>query len=333
MSRATQTLAFLVLFSASAAAAFLPEALGAFNRSSLEIYEPENIEIFREFGFDEGEKAVYITPAAQQLEISALRFRDATGAFAAFQWSHPAKAKSVAYGQRAAQAGDLTVIQFGNYVVHMKGAAAVDEHVEVMLGFLPRVQMSPEPPLLAFVPRDGLIPDSERYILGPLALREVAPGIPPSVAAFHFGTEAQFGRYENAAGEIQLALFSYPSPQIARGQIEEFRTLPNVVAKRTGPLIAAVISPPSADQAQFLLAKISYTVQVTPTPHDPGRHENIGTLILDIVFLCLILIGLMIVGGLAVAGSRMLARRYAPNSLFASSEGPDMIRLDIEKRS
>ncbi len=332
MSRATKILFLLTLFSASAAAALLPEALGAFNRSSLGPFQPENIEIFREFGFEEGEKGVYATSSGQQLEIFAFRFRDATGAFAAFRWSRPADAKSVPYGQQAAQAGDLTVIQFGNYVVRTKGAAPVDDDLELMLGFLPRVQMSPAPPFLAFVPQGDLIPGSERHVLGPLALREVAPEIPPSVAAFHFGTEAQFGRYANPAGEIKLALFSYPSPQIARGQIEEFQKLPNVIAKRSGPLVAAVIAPPSADEAQFLLAKINYAVEVTPTPRQVSRHDNIGTLILDIVILCLILIGLMIVGGVAVAGSRILARRYAPHSLFASGEGPDMIRLDIDKR-
>jgi hypothetical protein len=332
MSRAAQIFVLLVLASTSAAAALLPEALGAFNRSSLESYQPENIEVFREFGFEEGERAAYATSEGLKLELSASRFRDATGAFAAFEWSRPAGAKSLAYGQRAVQAAGLTVIQFGNYVIQMKGSTPVEEHVEVMLGFLPRVQMSPEPPLLGFVPQDGLIPDSGRHVLGPLALRDLAPEIPPSVAAFHFGTEAQFGRYTSPSGEIRLALFSYPSPQIARGQIEEFQKLPGIVAKRTGPLIAAVVSPASPDEAQFLLARIHYAAEVTPTPRDHNRHENIGTLILDIVLLCLILIGLMIVGGLAVAGSRLLARRYAPNSLFASSEGPDMIRLDIERR-
>jgi hypothetical protein len=327
-----QIAAALLLFASTAAADTLPEALGTFTRGKLEPYQPESIEIFREFGFEEGERAVYFTPEAQQIEVSAVRFRDATGAFAAYQWVRPANGESVPHGAQAVRLGDLTVIQFGNYLVRMQGALPVAEHVEAMLGFLPRMQITPTPPLLGFVPPGQLVAGSQRHILGPLALREVAPEIPPSVAAFHFGTEAQALRYESPAGEMRMVLFSYPSPQIARGQIEEFQKLSGIIAKRSGPLIAAVISPASPDEAQLLLAKVQYAVEVTPTPHEVGRHDNLGTLIWDIVLLCAVLIVLMIVGGAIVAGSRILARRYVPNSLFAANDGPDMVRLDIDNR-
>ena len=38
------------------------------------------------------------------------------------------------------------------------------------------------------LPADGLIPNSERYILGPVSLDRFEPRIPPSVAAFHLGS-------------------------------------------------------------------------------------------------------------------------------------------------
>ena len=331
MRRILQIVLALGLLPMSAAADLLPEALGLFTRASLESYQPEESAVFNEFGFEEGESAVYLSPEAERLVIRAVRFHDATGAFAAYQWTSPAGAKPIPYGEQASRTDEVTLIQLGNYLVRMEGAEPVDEHVELMLGFLPRVLMTPPPPLTRFVPQENRVPGSERHILGPVVLGRLAPDIPPSVAAFHFGTEGQFVRYESPAGELRLALFSYPSSQIARGQIEEFQKLPSVIAKRTGPLVAAVVSPASADEAQFLLAKVQYAADVTATPRPVGRHENLGTLILDIVVLCAVLVGLMIVGGVIVAGSRMLVSRYAPNSLFASSDGPGMVRLEIDK--
>jgi hypothetical protein len=149
------------------------------------------------------------------------------------------------------------------------------------------------------------------------------------VAAFRFGTEAQFARYQTAGGSSRLALFSYPSAQIARAQMKEFDRLDSVVAKRSGSLIAAAIAP-SPDDAERLLAKVRYAVDVTVTPREENRHDNFATLIIDIIILCLILAGLMIVGGVLVAGARILATRHMPNSILASHEDGDIIKLDIK---
>lgn len=332
MNSAFRLAVFLWLLPVGLVAEFLPEALGEFERKSLEKFYPGDRDIFDEFGFEAGEKAHYETAAGLALDLSATRYLDATGAFAAFQWMRPVEGTPAPYGEEAFQRGDVTLIRFGNYVVRMQGATPVDDHVEVMLGFLPRVQTSPPPPLLKYVPADQRVVNSERYILGPAALEALEPTIPPSVAAFHFGTEAQFVRYRSPAGELKLLLFSYPSSQIARGQIGPFNELPDAVAKRTGPLIAVVPSPVSADEAQHLLARVRYAAEVTVSPRERRRHDDLGTLILDILILCVLLASLMIVGGVIVAGSRLLARRYAPNSLFASREGADMIRLDLDRR-
>jgi hypothetical protein len=128
-----------------------------------------------------------------------------------------------------------------------------------------------------------------------------------------------------------LILFSYPSSQIAQGQFEEFAKLRSGMAKRVRAIIAFVPSPASADEAERLLAKVQYAMEVTMTPQEQtDRHENLGNLILDIVLLCVVLIVLMIVGGVLVAGTRILAGRYAPGSIFAQQEGSGMTRLNID---
>jgi hypothetical protein len=324
-------IAFLLLLPAAAGAELLPEALGEFERKSMEAYQPAEAEVFREFGFEQGEKARYATAAGLSVEITALRFADDTGAFSAFQWKQPAQGEAVAFGERALKSGDRTLIHFGNYLLEMEGAQPLDDNIELMLAYLPRVQMTPDPPLIEHVPADGLIEHSQRHVLGPVALEKLAPEVPPSVAAFRFGTEAQFARYRSPAGELRLILFGYPSSQIARGQLEEFAKLQTGVVKRVRSMIAFVAAPPSADEAERLLAKVQYAMEVTMTPQEQmSRHDNLGNLILDIVLLCAVLIALMIVGGVLVAGTRIMAGRYAPRSIFAVHDGSEMTRLDID---
>ena len=322
----------VLLLPAMASAAILPEALGDFEPKDIGPWLPSDEAIFAEFGFEEGERVRYVTPDQRSVEISASRFEDPTGAFAAFQWLQPAKGDEMAYGQRALKSGDRTLIQFGNYLVEMRGAEPVDEHVEVMLAFLPRIQMSADPPVLEYVPLENLVPNSRRHILGPATLDKLAPEIPPSVAAFRLGAEAQYAHYNSPQGRLRMLLFSYPTPHIARAQLEEFEKLPGVISKRAGPLVAAVVASPSADEAERLLAKVRYRAEITLHHRNLTRSETLWTLLTDIIIFSLILAVLMIVGGVLVASTRLFATRYAPQSMFATPEDSGIVRLDIEDR-
>ena len=328
----TRILSLLLLLPFGAAAALLPEALGEFQRTSVEPYAPAERELYLEFGFEEGESARYATGDGQSVRITAWRFQDPTGAFAVYLWRHPSQGVEQPYGQSGFRQGDYTLIRFGNYVIEMEGAEPVDEHVEVMLAFLPRVQMTAPPPLLAYFPTGQIVPHSARHVLGPLGLERVAPAIPPSVAAFHFGTEIHYGRYATPNGEHELLLFSYPTPQISRDRWEAFHQLDHVVAKRSGPLVAVVPDAASADEAQRLLARVRYSAEVTPHHRETKRHESLSTLIIDIVIFCGFLVLLMIVGGVIVAGTRRLASKYAPESILASQDEGNILRLDIDQR-
>ena len=312
-------------------AALLPEALGQFERKSVVPYVANHEDLHQEFGLEEGETAHYINALDQGVNITAQRFQDPTGAFAAFFWLKPPKGVKKSYGQSSFQNDSYTIIHFGNYVVEMQGYNPTEEHVELMLAFLPRVQMTALPPMLTYFPERGIIPNSTKHILGPVGLDLIAPKIPPSVAAFHFGTEAHYGRYSTPNGEHQLLLFNYPTPQISRDQFDAFNELGGVVAKRAGPLVAVVPQPYSADEAQRLLARVRYVAEVTPHHREPSRRENLSTLIIDIIIFCCLLAVLMVCGGAIVAAARILAGKYAPNSILAGSEKDSVIRLDIEK--
>jgi hypothetical protein len=103
------------------------------------------------------------------------------------------------------------------------------------------------------------------------------------------------------------------------------------MAKRVRSMIAFVPNPSSRDEAEMLLARVQDNSDVTMTPQATNeRHDNLGNLILDIMLLALVLIVLMIVGGVLVAGARILAGKYAPDSILAQQDGSDVTRLNID---
>ncbi len=115
------------------------------------------------------------------------------------------------------------------------------------------------PPSPTYLP-PGQLPNSERYVGGPVALNEFFPGIPSSAAGFHLGGEAAVAEYKPG---LKLALFSYPMPSIARNREAELAKIPGAIVKRSGTLVAVVLHPQDANAAETLLSQVHYRATVT----------------------------------------------------------------------
>jgi hypothetical protein len=121
--------------------------------------------------------------------------------------------------------------------------------------------------------------------------------------------EAQIAKYNTPGGELTLAIFEYPTPQIARQRIEEFHKTPNIMAKRSGPLVGAVLSPGNADAAEALLAQMRYTANLTMDEFVPTKRDNIGNLVINAFELTGILLVFCAISGLAFGGWRVIRRK------------------------
>ena len=109
---------------------------------------------------------------------------------------------------------------------------------------------------------------------------------------------------------MSLVIFNYPTPQIAMLKEAEFRGIPggNLV-KRSGPLLAVVLTPPDADAAERLLAKVKYEAVVTLDQWVPSHRDNIGNLVINAFILIGILLAFSIASGLIFGGLRAFRRR------------------------
>jgi hypothetical protein len=298
---------------ALAAAAVWPETIGAWKRASTGPAALSDRALWDEYGFKEGETARYES-AGKAFTASAWRLQDSTGAVGAFNW------------QSGAAKNTLLQLE-GNWVLSFSGYRPTAEELKAVIDALPRMARTPPPTLPDYLPSKDLAPDSQRYILGPEALARFAPSIPPSVAAFHLGSEGALAQYRAPKVNLSLAIFNYPTPQIAMQQVEGFQKLPGAVAKRAGPMVAVVLPPADPDAAERLLALVKYEASITMSEYVPTQRDNIGDLILNIFVLTGLLVAFAAVSGVAVGGLRTFLRRG-----FSREEPESMITLHLEDR-
>jgi hypothetical protein len=299
-------LTLLVCLALPAGAAILPDYLGRAAKADSAAVQPKDPALFEEYGFEAGERARY-----GPVEVTAWRFKDSTGAMSAFQFMRPTDAKPSKLDRLAAADADGLILQHGNYVIQFQGRQPTEVELVRIIQGLPQYSDASLPVISTYLPTDGLIPNSERYIAGPVSLERFDPGVPPSTAAFHLSAEAQFGRYHTKDGDFGLAIFNYPTPAMARQQATAFQKLPGAMVKRAGPLVAVILNPPNADAAERVIAKVTYEASVTQNETAPGTEvRSFARAFLSMVMLAGIIIGFCVVSGLLFAGARILSRRF-----------------------
>jgi hypothetical protein len=307
-------------------AAILPDAIGAHQRQSVGQPAITDRQVWDEYGLKSSETASYAS-GDSKFSATVWQLQDATASIAAFFWQRPAAAKPSPLSSLAAETKDSLLTVHGNYLLSFAGYKPSAEELDGVKASLNHVDAGSLPALIGYLPSEGLVPNSERYILGPAGLERFAPGIPPSVAAFRYAAEAQLGLFRQGNTTTKLTIFNYPTHQIAMDRMPEFEKIPGAVAKRSGPLVAVILSPPDPDFAERLLGLVRYKAEITRDEYVPTRRDNIGELILNVFVLIGILLVFSLVSGLAVGGVRALFRR-GKTGLDAEA----MISLHLEKR-
>jgi len=312
----------LLLFSLTISAAVLPDDFGKYQRTSAAPVTLADQPLWREYGFQQGETATY-EGEGEKFTVTAWRMQDATGALGTFEWQRPADATPSKLAELAAETKDGLLFVHNNYLLSFAGHKPDNAELVAVAAGLKNVDSSPLPSLPGFMPSSNLVTNSERYVVGPASLARFAPGISPSTAGFHQGAEAQVARYRTPAGEMTLALFEYPNQLIARQRLEDFNKTPNLMAKRSGPLVAAVLGPSNNDAAESLLAQVRYKANLTTDEYVPTHRDNIGHLVIEAFELIGILLIFCAISGLAFGGWRLFRRRRG-------AEEDAMITLHIE---
>jgi hypothetical protein len=323
--------------------------------SAPESADAANASVLKEFGFQEFVTAHYAN-GDNKLNVRAIRFQDASGAYGAFTFYRRP-------GSIAEQIG-RTAAWDGSHVLFWNGATLVDatlDHVTPMTASelrelakaLPQPPGSANvaPPLPGYLPRQGLELGLSHYSLGPEAYARTGGVLPASLVDFGSSAEAVTALYSDRNGDGQLTLMIYPTPQLAAARLREIdaflkagnaqSTWPEALAesrpgsiltRRSGPLVAVVSGSLPEAVAHKLINQINYQADIVW--NNPQGYISDGSkvarLILGIFALTGILGGAAILLGLFLGGGRALVRVLRGKPASAFQEETEFIRLNLE---
>ena len=245
--------------------------------------------------------------------ITVYRMKDLTGALAAWEWLRPSDGRACDEAPFCTEDGKQTVIADDNYVVKFEGPRAPRAEIDAVLNALPDKRESSLPAILTFLPHEGRVPNSARYVLGPVSLQTFAPDLAAANPGFDQGAEAQVAEYHvgKNAPPVHLAIFYYPSPEMARLHAAKFKELHDAHVKRSSVLVAVVFGRATDDQADTLLSRVEYEAKITwnDVP-PPSPIKPLFQLLVNIVYLSIVLSAICLMAGLMYAGMRIYRRRY-----------------------
>lgn len=301
--------------------------------------DPTDFAVLKEYGFSDFESATY-TRNGRSMHVKAARFNDASGALGAYTFYVQPQMHAEQVGDAGASNNSRVLFYRGNILVDAnleRVTAMSGADLRALADALPRPRgnVSALPALPKYLPKQSLLPHTERYIMGPVALERLGVPIPPNLVDFSKGPDVEFAKYRSSAGDAGLTLIEYPTPQIAAERLRAWQAaLPAATFhfKRSGPILVAVSGDLPETEAQSLLASVNYDADVTwNQPTRPNRLEDRGAFIVAEVLLVLIVLGVALILGLAFGGFRIIAKRLFPNRGFDRPEEVEIITLNLRE--
>ena len=192
------------------------------------------------------------------------------------------------------------------------------------------------------MPSKGLVPGSEKYLLGLEAAKRVLPSFRTDLIGFEYGAEVQSGQYKTDKGASTLISISYPTPQIARvrfGALKNFLGLnqnqgeASSYGTRHGSYVFLVLGAGNEGTATALLNLFQVTEGVAWDQRyvtEASFTRQLVQMILAIFLLTAILIVACIVAGILFFLSRRMAARFFPESSWGRTDEDQLIRLNLK---
>lgn len=313
--------------------------------------DPANAEVLKEYRFSDVASSTYTRDDGRTLKIRAARFADASGAFGAYTFYLQSTMTREEIGDQGASRGQRVLFYRGHVLVDAQfseESAMSGAELRGLAGVLPRPGGSSGnlPTFIEFMPHRDYVANTQKYVMGPVALRAQSAPVAADLVDFNASSEVSLAHYNTQSGEATLMLISYPTPQLAAEHLRRIdaahylaqpqtgvasvESAGSFFDKRTGPIIAVVTGPVSDSDAKTLLGKVNWEASVTwNQPTDDPQVRSLYQLILNIVVLCGILGALAIVAGVAFGGIRILMKRWYPDKIFDRPEQMEFISLRL----
>lgn len=297
--------------------------------------------VLQEYGFVEAETARYTRDDGRTLTIKAAEFKDATGAYGAFTFYRLPQMRTEEIGTHAASLNNRILLFRSNVLVDANFSAVSEMsagQLRDLAGMLPAAKGSADnlPSLPQYLPKKDAVENSARYVLGPQALLAVKGPVTPEQIDFKDEPELIFQNYTSSDGPLTLTVVNYPTPQIATQQLNALQNSQPVksgqlLARRTGPLLAIVTGSTGSSDARNLLNSVNYEAEVTwSEATSVSKRDNIGNLIIAVFSLIGIILLISLIVGVFFGGMRVVLKRLLPQKVFDRPEDVEIIQLHLK---
>jgi hypothetical protein len=228
-------------------------------------------DLLKEYGLQDAASRVY-SDGKSRVKVTAFGMKYPSGAYGL--WSY----------NRALRPAGREEFHSGHFLLRVESdaapppalaeaAAAARQHLAsgAFPGAAP-LDAEDLPLLPSYLPAPGKVSDSEKYLVGPVAV-----GLMPELADlkdlidFTGGTHAAVAEYENGGGRMKVLLVEYQTPQFAADAYARFSAHLNAlgpdararrVLKRTGNYVIEAVNVADAAAAQALVDQVKYMVKV-----------------------------------------------------------------------
>lgn len=343
----------------------LPPSVAGWNSSSASAAQPsaENwaqiagpaSAALKEYGATSAETRTYAL-GKNSLAVTVYTFGNTAGAYGAYSFLRTPDMSPAQLTQHSSISANRALALTGNIVVDFSGknirhdADAVELLVAQAGG---HAKWGAYPALPQRLPTEGLIPRSDHFVWGPVALGQFLPLASGDWLGLSQGASAELARYHLAGHDSTLIIVDYPTPQMATAKLDQLKTQLGVISLDDSPntsasakpnssalyarhdttMLALVTNAPSAKAASYLLHQFSsgmvltWNTEVIEKPEPSMVTIVIGTFV-GAGEICLF----TIFGGILFAVIRLLIKRFWPGRVFDRALDFEILELGLTGR-
>ncbi len=244
-------------------------------------------------------------------------------------WDRP-DFETVPLGTEGFRIGDELIFWQSKYVGRIRGPWEATEALgRVLTDNI--FGLSRKAPVSQHLPPEGLIGESEKYILDPTTF-ERAAALNAEGLGFEDSLEVAVATYGKAVGSATLALLLYPTRQLAEFHLQEW--LASIEGeqpyRQVGPLVAIVSASDAPDVAEDILSRVNHQYSITWNVALPDPLTLPEMILTIFAWIGIALLFTLIVG-IAFGGFRIYMKTHHPNRLFLSEEAERLIELKINQ--
>jgi hypothetical protein len=327
-----------------------PKALGDATQA-----DPANAAALNEYDYAGGASVTY-KREGETLDVRALRFRDASGAYGAYSFYRKNGWPKEDIGTGATSDHNRVLFWKGDTVVDATFSHIGPMSASEMRELARHVPNPPGtralmPPILANLPQGSLDAQTTHYAVGPAGYAGSGGVLPAELVGFDRGAETVTAGYSLNSGPATLTIIDYPTPQMAEAMEPKIRDyikagskaqppwpkpltdsdLASLEVRRSGPLVAIVSGDAIPDESHRLLEMVHYEADLTviPQPTD-SEVKKTAQLLLSVAAIVIVGGSAALLLGFFLGGGRALYRviRGRPASSVYDEE---FIRIDLSE--